>query len=75
MTPEIAIIKEYPKRAGMILRRYAERLEFLCVICDKTKKSPLQAETSEGPACNGCYGQKVAEWDHYRELHDPTIHP
>ncbi len=71
----MVVTKEYSKRAGMILRKYEGLVEFVCAICGEKKKSKAQAETEEGPACNGCYGQKVAEWDHYREQRNPTIHP
>jgi len=71
----VVVTKEYPKRAGMILRKYEDLIVFVCAICDRKKTSKAQAETEEGPACSACYGQKVAEWDSYRGQHDPTIHP
>lgn len=73
MTPEIA--KEFPSQACMTLRRYTELFEFDCALCGKTTMSKLQAETPDGPACNGCYGQRKAEYEHMRDLHDPTLRP
>ncbi len=64
MPPEIT--KEYPKRAGMTLRCYGEVSEFVCAICGEKKKSKARAETTEGPACNECYGQRVVDWDRHR---------
>ena len=64
------VIKEFPARFGMTLRRYNEAREFDCILGNHRKKSKLRAhvppsESGEegshpgGEACNGCYGEKV----------------
>ena len=49
------LIRTYPSKLGMTLRRFSEKLEFLCRLCQLVQESAYRVETPGGLICDPCY--------------------